>query len=116
MATELGYLEVPKCLLVNINNPVPDEKLVIVATGSQGESRSALNRMAIGEHHQVQVHANDTIIISGGTIPGNEEDVNRMLNHLFARGANVIYGPLANVHVSGHGNREDIRIMLQEVQ
>jgi ribonuclease J len=116
LATELGYLEVPKCLLVNINNPVPDEKLVIVATGSQGESRSALNRMATGEHHQVQVHANDTIIISGGTIPGNEEDVNRMLNHLFARGANVIYGPLANVHVSGHGNREDIRIMLQEVQ
>ena len=116
LATELGYLEVPKGLLVNINDPVPDEKLVIVATGSQGESRSALNRMATGEHHQVQVHANDTIIISGGTIPGNEEDVNRMLNHLFARGANVIYGPLANVHVSGHGNREDIRIMLQEVQ
>jgi ribonuclease J len=53
---------------------------------------------------------NITIIISGGTIPGNEEDVNRMLNHLFARGANVIYGPLANVHVSGHGNREDIRV------
>jgi ribonuclease J len=115
LATELGYLEVPKGLLVNINDHVQDEKLVIVATGSQGESRSALNRMAIGEHHQVQVHANDTIIISGGTIPGNEEDVNRMLNHLFARGANVIYGPLANVHVSGHGNREDIRIMLQEV-
>jgi len=116
LATELGYLEVPEGLLVNINNPLPDKKLVIVATGSQGESRSALNRMATGEHHQVQVHANDTIIVSGGTIPGNEEDVNRMLNHLFARGANVIYGPLANVHVSGHGNREDIRIMLQEVQ
>jgi ribonuclease J len=72
--------------------------------------------MATGEHRQVQVHANDTIIISGGTIPGNEEDVSRMLNHLFARGANVIYGSLASVHVSGHGNREDMRIMLQEVQ
>ena len=116
LAAELGYLEVPKGLLVDITSPVPDEKLVILSTGSQGEPRSALNRMATGEHRQVQVHAGDTIIISGGTIPGNEEDVSRMLNHLFARGANVIYGSLATVHVSGHGNREDIRIMLQEVQ
>jgi ribonuclease J len=116
LAADLGYLEVPKGLLVDITNPVPDERLVILATGSQGEPRSALNRMATGEHRQVQVHAGDTIIISGGTIPGNEEDVGRMLNHLFARGANVIYGPLASVHVSGHGNREDIRIMLQAVQ
>ncbi|MFL7892241.1 MAG: ribonuclease J [Anaerolineales bacterium] len=116
LATELGYLEVPKGLFVDINHSMPDEKLVIIATGSQGEPRSALNRMATGEHRQVQVHANDTIIISGGTIPGNEEDVSRMLNHLFARGANVIYGSLASVHVSGHGNREDMRIMLQEVQ
>ncbi len=71
--------------------------------------------MAQGKHAQIQVHAGDTIIISGGTIPGNEEDVGRMLNHLFARGANVIYGPLATVHVSGHGNREDMRIMLEAV-
>lgn len=116
LAAELGYLEVPKGLLVDITSPVPEEKLVILSTGSQGEPRSALNRMAIGEHRQVQVHAGDTIIISGGTIPGNEEDVSRMLNQLFARGANVIYGSLATVHVSGHGNREDIRILLQEVQ
>jgi ribonuclease J len=63
----------------------------------------------------VEVHEGDTIIISGGTIPGNEEDVGRMLNNLFARGANVIYGPLATVHVSGHGSREDMRIMLEKV-
>lgn len=116
LAADLGYLEVPKGLLVDIANPVPDDRLVILATGSQGEPRSALNRMATGEHRQVKVHAGDTIVISGGTIPGNEEDVSRMLNHLFARGANVIYGPLATVHVSGHGNREDIRIMLGELQ
>jgi ribonuclease J len=116
LAADLGYLEVPKGLLVDITSPVPDGRLVILATGSQGEPRSALNRMATGEHRQVTVHAGDTIIISGGTIPGNEEDVSRMLNHLFARGANVIYGPLATVHVSGHGNREDIRIMLGEVR
>lgn len=116
LAAELGYLKIPKGLLVDITNPVPDEQLVILSTGSQGEPRSALNRMATGQHHQVKVHAGDTIIISGGTIPGNEEDVSRMLNHLFALGANVIYGPLATVHVSGHGNREDMSIMLDEVQ
>lgn len=116
LAAELGYIEIPKGTLVDINKTVPDNKLVVLATGSQGEPRSALNRMATGEHRQLQVHAGDTIIISGGTIPGNEEDVSRMLNRLFERGANVIYGPLATVHVSGHGNREDMRIMLGEVQ
>jgi ribonuclease J len=116
LARDLGYLEVPKGLLVDIRQHVPDEKLVILATGSQGEPRSALNRMARGEHRQVQVHQGDMIIVSGGTIPGNEEDVGRMLNNLFARGADVIYGPLATVHVSGHGSREDLRIMLERVR
>ncbi len=113
LAAELGYMKIPDGLLVDIKSKVPDGKLVILSTGSQGEPRSALNRMARGEHRQIQVHAGDTIIVSGGTIPGNEEDVGRMLNHLFGRGANVIYGPLATVHVSGHGNREDMRIMLE---
>lgn len=116
LARDLGYLEVPKGLLVDIGQHVPDEKLVILATGSQGEPRSALNRMARGEHRQVQVHQGDMIIVSGGTIPGNEEDVGRMLNNLFARGADVVYGPLATVHVSGHGSREDMRIMMERVK
>ena len=116
LARDLGYLEVPKDLLVDIRDHVPDHKLVILATGSQGEPRSALNRMARGEHKQVNVHQGDVIIVSGGTIPGNEEDVGRMLNNLFARGANVIYGPLATVHVSGHSSREDMRIMLEHVR
>lgn len=116
LARDLGYLEIPKGLLVDINRKIPDEKLLILSTGSQGEPRSALNRMANGEHRQVQVHKGDTIIISGGTIPGNEEDVGRMLNNLFERGANVIYGPLATVHVSGHANRDDQRFMLETIQ
>lgn len=116
LARDLGYIKVPKGLLVDIKASVPNDKLVILSTGSQGEPRSALNRMARGEHKQIQVHAGDTIIVSGGTIPGNEEDVARMLNNLFARGANVIYGPLATVHVSGHGSREDMRMMLEKVQ
>ncbi|MFO7681960.1 MAG: ribonuclease J [Chloroflexota bacterium] len=116
LARDLGYLKIPDGLIVDITDNVPDNKLVILSTGSQGEPRSALNRMAKGEHKQIQVHEGDTIIVSGGTIPGNEEDVGRMLNNLFARGANVIYGRLATVHVSGHGSREDMSIMLEKVQ
>jgi ribonuclease J len=115
LAMEMGYLKVPKGLLVDIKSNVPEKDLVILSTGSQGEPRSALNRMAKGEHREVQVHEGDTIIVSGGTIPGNEEDVGRMLNNLFSRGANVVYGALATVHVSGHGSREDMRIMLETV-
>jgi ribonuclease J len=115
LARELGYLKIPAGMLVDINARIPDKKLLILATGSQGEPRSALNRMAQGEHREIEVKQGDTIIISGGTIPGNEEDVGRMLNKLFVRGADVIYGSLATVHVSGHCNREEMQIMLQTV-
>ncbi|HSM56707.1 MAG TPA: ribonuclease J [Candidatus Sulfomarinibacteraceae bacterium] len=116
LARELGYLEIPKGLLVDVHANVARGKMVVLATGSQGEPRSALNRMANGQHRQVRVQSGDTIIISGGTIPGNEEDVGRMLNKLFERGANVIYGRLAEVHVSGHGSLEDMRLMLEAVK
>ncbi len=116
LARDLGMMQVPAGVLVDLNNKVKDEQLIILATGSQGEPRSALTRMANGEHKQIQVKAGDKIIVSGGTIPGNEEDVGRMLNSLFARGADVVYGPLATVHVSGHGSREDMRLMLEAVR
>ena len=116
LARDLGYLKIPDGLLVDINTKVPDKKLVILATGSQGEPRSALNRMAQGEHREIQIKRGDTIIISGGTIPGNEEEVGRMLNKLFVCGANVIYGHLANVHVSGHCSRDEMQVMLQTVK
>jgi ribonuclease J len=116
LARDLGYLKIPKGLLVEIDANIPDKQMLILSTGSQGEPRSALNRMAQGEHRQVKVKRGDTIIISGGTIPGNEEEVGRMLNKLFERGANVIYGKLANVHVSGHGSRDEMMAMLETVQ
>jgi ribonuclease J len=116
LARDLGYLEIPDGLLVEADASIPDRKLLILSTGSQGEPRSALNRMAQGEHRQVQVKPGDTIIISGGTIPGNEEEVGRMLNKLFERGANVIYGKLATTHVSGHGSRGEMQSMIQTVQ
>jgi ribonuclease J len=116
LARDLGYMDVPDKLFVDIHGRTPDSELVVLTTGSQGEPRSALNRMADGNHRHIKVGGNDTIIISGGTIPGNEEDVSRMLNKLFERGANVIYGPMAKVHVSGHGSREDMRVMLETVR
>ncbi len=116
LAQELGYMDIPTGLLVELHQKIRDDQLIILATGSQGEPRSALARMANGEHRQIQVKPGDTIIVSGGTIPGNETDVGRMLNNLFARGADVIYGPLAAVHVSGHGSRDDMKQMLEAVQ
>lgn len=116
LARDLGYFKVSDDLLVDVNAGVRPEDLVVLATGSQGEPRSALNRMAEGSHRQIKVGHGDTIIISGGTIPGNEEDVGRMLNNLFERGANVIYGAMATVHVSGHGGRGDMQAMLEAVK
>jgi ribonuclease J len=116
LARELGYMQMAPDLLVDIDEKVPDGQLLILSTGSQGEPRSALNRMANGEHRQIEVHGGDMIIISGGTIPGNEEDVGRMLNKLFERGANVIYGALETVHVSGHGSRDEMSLMLDTVR
>jgi ribonuclease J len=116
LARDLAYMKIPEGLLVDINSRIPDKKLLILSTGSQGEPHSALNRMAQGEHRDIQVKKGDTIIISGGTIPGNEEEVGRMLNKLFLRGANVIYGNLATVHVSGHGSRDEMQEMLKIVK
>lgn len=116
LARELGYLKVSDKVLVDPNANIPKEQMIVLATGSQGEPRSALNRMANGSHRQVHIGPGDTVIVSGGTIPGNEEDVGRMLNNLFERGANVIYGRMATVHVSGHGSRDEMKTMIETVR
>ncbi len=116
LASELGYLDVPPKLLVDINARVPHGKLLVLSTGSQGEPRSALNQIANDEHRHIHAGPGDLIIISGGTIPGNEEVVSTMLNKLFERGANVIYGAMETVHVSGHGRRDEMRAMIEAVR
>lgn len=116
LARELGYLKVPDKVLVDANARIPKKKLLILSTGSQGEPRSALNQMANGEHRMVRVGEGDLIIISGGTIPGNEESVSQMLNKLFDRGANVVYGSMETVHVSGHGSRDEMQKMIETVR
>lgn len=114
MASRLGYLDIaPEELLTPEEmNDLPDDQITIVCTGSQGEPTSALVRMAMGEHRQMSIHPGDTVILSAEPIPGNEEVVNRTIDNLFRLGADVHYHVLSHVHVSGHGSREDQKLML----
>ena len=118
VAQELGYLHVPKNLLIELEdiNKYPDNKVVIITTGSQGEPMSGLSRMAMSDHRKVQIIEGDTIILSANPIPGNEKLINRVSDLLFKQGADVIQGSEAKVHVSGHAYREDLKLMLNLVQ
>lgn len=114
IAEDLGYLTVAegaKLRLDEIEQAEPTE-VVVVTTGSQGEPLSALTRMATDEHKQVKIGEGDTVVISATPIPGNEDLVMRTINRLFKQGAEVVYEPYTKVHVSGHGNQEDIKLML----
>ena len=118
VATELGYLNVPKGILVEIEaikNYSPRE-LVVITTGSQGEPMSALTRMATNEHRQVEIAPGDMIIISATPIPGNEKLVGRVVNELMKRGANVVYEKMYDVHVSGHACQEEQKLIISIVK
>jgi ribonuclease J len=114
-AQELGYLEIPDDLQIKVEDLSQYERqqLVIITTGSQGEPLSALSRIANGEHRKIQIKAGDTVIFSADPIPGNERLVSETINNLFRQKAEVIYGPRAGVHVSGHAFREDIKTMIR---
>ena len=114
IARELGYMSFPDSLLLpidQINKTAPD-RVVILTTGSQGEPLSALSRIANDEHKQIKITAGDTVIISATPIPGNERLIANTINSLFMRGANVVYGREAGVHVSGHACREEQKLMI----
>ena len=114
IARELGYMTFPDGLLMTIDqiNKMPHDKVVILTTGSQGEPLSALTRIANNEHKQVKIVPGDTVILSATPIPGNERSVSNTINSLFLRGADVIYGRDAGVHVSGHACREEQKLMI----
>ena len=118
IALELGYLTIPKSLLVDLDeiNRLPKERVVIITTGSQGEPMSALTRMAMSEHKKVEIMPGDTVLISASPIPGNEKFVARTIDHLFKRGADVIYEAISGVHVSGHASQEELKLMLNLVR
>ena len=112
-ACELGYLDIPKNVLIEVNElkRYTDEQLVIITTGSQGEAMAALSRMASSEHRQIEIKPGDKVIVSASPIPGNEKTISRVINELMRRGADVIYDGLMDVHVSGHAKQEEIKIL-----
>ncbi|MBE6064173.1 ribonuclease J [Clostridium cochlearium] len=113
VAKELGYIKAPLETFIDIDsiNKYPDNKVVIITTGSQGEPMSALSRMAASEHRKVNIVPGDTVVISATPIPGNEKLVSRVINQLFQKGADVIYEALADIHVSGHACQEELKLM-----
>ena len=113
LAIELGYLNIPAGTLVDLKmtKNIPDDKLVIITTGSQGEPMSALSRIASGEHKSVKLKAGDMVILSSTPVPGNEKTVSNVVNKLFEKGAEVIYSDIADIHVSGHACQEELKLM-----
>ena len=114
VAMELGYMDIPDGVLMDLTQikGQPKSRTVIISTGSQGESMSALYRMAFSEHKQINVDAEDRIIISASAIPGNETTISRVIDELFHKGAEVIYDRHTDLHVSGHASQEEQKMML----
>ena len=116
LARNLGYIKAPGLMPLDLALNLPPAKLVIMATGTQGEPNSALTRMSVGSHPQVAISEGDTVVVSGRAIPGKEESMAKVINPLYDRGAFVIYGNMAAIHTSGHGSQDDMRQMIEAVQ
>ena len=118
IAREIGYLSFPLDQIAPLDelNQTPDRDVVIITTGSQGEPMSALFRMATDAHKQIQVKPKDTVILSARVIPGNEENISKVINQLFRKGARVLHEGIARVHVSGHASQEEQKKVLEWVR
>lgn len=118
IAIELGYLDVPEGVLIEPDelNRYPDDQILILTTGSQGEPMAGLSRMASNNHRSVSIMPGDTVIISATPIPGNETGVGRTIDNLMRLGANVIAGRDKKIHVSGHASQEELKLMLELIK
>jgi len=118
IAKSLGYLTVPQGIEIDIGQvgDYPDDEIIIITTGSQGEPLSALARMSSGTHKQIKIKAGDTVILSSKFIPGNERAIGKIINHLYKKGAEVIYEKISDIHVSGHAFQEELKLMIELTQ
>ena len=118
IAQRLGYLRIPAGVQIRDSDIAnyPAQDVLCLSTGTQGEPRSALSRIAINDHRYVKVGEDDTVVISARSIPGNEKAIGRVINHLARRGADVIHEVIKHVHVSGHGSDEELKLMLSLVR
>lgn len=114
ISLKYGYLKIPQGILVDVAhiNRLPDDEVVILSTGSQGEQNSALARMASGDHRHIKIKLGDTVVMSASVVPGNEASVSGTINNLFREGAEVIHGKDVEIHVSGHGGQEELKLMI----
>jgi ribonuclease J len=113
IARELGYLKIPDGLLIDLKElpKLPKDQICMITTGSQGEPRSSLTRIAMDDHKQIKIEEGDTVILSSRFIPGNEKTISDLINHLYRRGAEVIHEKVSEVHVSGHASQEELKLM-----
>lgn len=118
IALELGYLRMPDYTWVKKDelSSIPDNKILIITTGSQGEPMSSLSRMAMNDHKQIQIREGDVVILSSRVVPGNGRAIARVIDHLYRRGADVIYEEVSDIHVSGHASQEEQKIMINLVR
>lgn len=114
IARQLGYLDFPEDLEINLQDlrKLPADRVLMLTTGSQGEPFSALARMALDDHRHLRISPGDTVILSSKFIPGNEKAITNIINHLYRRGAEVIYETVSEIHVSGHAHQEELKLML----
>jgi ribonuclease J len=114
IARRLGYLQIPDDMIVDVRDigDLPDSKVTLLTTGSQGEPYAALTRMARGDHYHINIKEGDSVVLSASAIPGNEKYVGQTINQLFDRGANVTYQDVSGVHVSGHASQEELKLMM----
>lgn len=118
IALDLGYLRVPENTWMRLDqvNSLPDDQVVIITTGSQGEPMSVMSRIAMDEHKVIKIREGDTVILSAKMIPGNERSIGRIIDHLMRRGADVKYEKVSEIHVSGHASKEELKLMMNLVR